>query len=387
MTDTITAEHRHGTDSQDGAAGGTIEHLDPHSLEVGDNVREYANLNKPFLDSIAEHGVLTPITAIRRPDGVVEVRNGQRRTMAARKLGLSSVPVYVLPATAADTAAETIDRIVHQIVTNDHKSDLTDAQRARGIQQMIDAGLSVSKVAKKLAVGKDTVTAAQSAAKSSVALEALDGGQISLAEAAPLTEFEHDGPEAVDRLVRAAGTPQFDHVVSQLRSERASAQALAEASAHYTERGFTILDEQQRRGWDPARVPLRYLQRDGDDGEPESVDESVITNPQHWAVWLDEYTQYLDSDGNVVEEDQIDWDTTDDADAEPDKGLRHADSARERPAFAPEWFCLNPDAAGLQVSEMYHRNADWYARQHRGQSHTAGRRCRQPRQRRQRCRA
>ncbi|HET7667128.1 MAG TPA: class I SAM-dependent methyltransferase [Mycobacterium sp.] len=43
-----------------------------------------------------------------------------------------------------------------------------------------------------------------------MALEALDGGQISLAEAAALTEFEHDGPEVVDRLVRAAGTPQFD---------------------------------------------------------------------------------------------------------------------------------------------------------------------------------
>lgn len=68
--------------------------------------------------------------------------------MAARKLGLSTVPVYVLPATAADSAAETIDRIVHRMVTNDHKRDLTDAQRARGIQQMIDAGLSVTKVAK-----------------------------------------------------------------------------------------------------------------------------------------------------------------------------------------------------------------------------------------------
>ena len=56
--------------------------------------------------------------------------------------------IYVLAATAADTAAETIDRIVHQIVTNDQKRDLSDAQRARGIQQMIDAGLSVTKVAK-----------------------------------------------------------------------------------------------------------------------------------------------------------------------------------------------------------------------------------------------
>ena len=122
--------------------------------------------------------------------------------------------MYVLPPRQPITAAETIDRIVHQIVTNDHKSDLTDAQRARGIQQMIDAGLSVSKVAKKLAVGKDTVTAAQAAAKSSVALEALEGGQISLAEAGALTEFEHDGPEPVDRLagrwhtaIRPRGVP------------------------------------------------------------------------------------------------------------------------------------------------------------------------------------
>ena len=47
-----------------------------------------------------------------------------------------------------DPTSLQIDRIVHQIVTNDQKRDLTDAQRARGIQQMIDAGLSVTKVAK-----------------------------------------------------------------------------------------------------------------------------------------------------------------------------------------------------------------------------------------------
>ena len=74
----------------------------------------------------------------------------KRRTVAACKVGLTTVPVYVLAATAADTAAETIDRIVHQIVTNDQKRDLSDAQRARGIQQMIGAGLSVTRVAKIL---------------------------------------------------------------------------------------------------------------------------------------------------------------------------------------------------------------------------------------------
>ena len=187
------------------------------------------------------------------------------------------MPVYVLPATAADDTAEAVDRIVHQIVANDHKVDLTDVQRARGIQQMIDVGCSASKVAKRLSVSRETVKAATTAAGSATAMEALSAGQLSLTEAAAITE--HDGPEAVDRLVRAAGTPQFDHVVSQLRSERASAQALAQATAHYTERGFTILDEEQRWDWDPERVPMRYLQRDGDDGEPEGVDESVITDP------------------------------------------------------------------------------------------------------------
>jgi ParB-like chromosome segregation protein Spo0J len=86
---------------------------------------------------------------VRSEDGTtVTVRNGQRRTLGAREVGLTSVPVYVLPANACDETAEAVERIVHQIVTNDQKADLTDAQRARGIQQMIDAGLSATKVAK-----------------------------------------------------------------------------------------------------------------------------------------------------------------------------------------------------------------------------------------------
>ena len=59
---------QYGTDHQEDAQaplGGTLEHLDPTSLVLGENVREYPNLNKPFLDSIAERGVVVPLTAIR----------------------------------------------------------------------------------------------------------------------------------------------------------------------------------------------------------------------------------------------------------------------------------------------------------------------------------
>lgn len=129
---------------------GELVHLDPHRLVIGDNVRDAADLNKSFLASLHEHGVLVPITARRLDDGQILVRNGQRRVLGAQNVGLPTVPVYVLRANASDEAAETIDRIVHQIVTNDQKRDLTDAQRARGIQQMIDAGLTVTKVARIL---------------------------------------------------------------------------------------------------------------------------------------------------------------------------------------------------------------------------------------------
>jgi ParB family chromosome partitioning protein len=42
----------------------------------------------------------------------------------------------------------------------------------------------------------------------------------------------------------------------------------------------------------------------------------------------------------------------------------------ERAAFAPEWFCLNPEGAGVQVNEMYRRNAERLARGRSGESHT-----------------
>jgi len=49
-----------------GPEAGQLRHLDPRTLEIGDNVREYPNLTKTFLSSIAAHGVLVPLTALER---------------------------------------------------------------------------------------------------------------------------------------------------------------------------------------------------------------------------------------------------------------------------------------------------------------------------------
>jgi ParB family chromosome partitioning protein len=190
-TTTVTAQDNQGSDdtAAAGAAQGTLEHVNPNDLVLDTNVRDDAAVDADFLASVTEHGVLTPIAAVREADGTVRVRSGQLRTVAARQAGLATVPVYVRPASSGDEKAQVAQRVAEQIVENDQRAAISDAQRARGIQQMIDAGLSTAKVAKRISVHRDTVKAAVAAAKSPAAMDALALGQMTLIEAAAVVEF------------------------------------------------------------------------------------------------------------------------------------------------------------------------------------------------------
>jgi ParB family transcriptional regulator, chromosome partitioning protein len=350
MTDTIT-DTRHDDPAAE-HEGGTLEHLDPHTLVVDTNVRNVADIKAEFIASIKEHGVLMPIVAVRADDGQVLVRMGQRRTLAAREVGLTIVPVYVRPLTEGDDTAHLVERVTEQIVENAHRDDITEAERAQGIQQLLDAGVSVTKVAKKLSVKKEIVKAAETVGKSDAAKAALDGGQLSLTEAAAITEFE-DVPGAVDRLIEVAGTRRFDHTVAQLREERAEAEAEAQAAQVYTDKGFTVLEERPE-SWDPACIALRFLVTP----EGAEADDKAVTNPAHWAVLLYEDTALCDVEtGEIVDEDTVDWETEDQPDAEPAEGLRHAKTVTETTVFVPEYYCLDYRAAGLAPEEWFARRA------------------------------
>lgn len=329
---------------------GTLEHLHPDTVQLDDNVRTDAALTKAFVASIAENGVLVPITAIRTPDGVIHVRTGQRRTLAAREAGLSTIPVYVLFASMAEASEETIDRIVQQFVENDQRADLTETQRVFGIQQLLDAGVSVTKAAKKLSVPPKAVKAAKVVAGSQTAIDALEAGQISLSEAAVITEFE-DEPRALERLMRSAGFGSFEHVAAQLREERASAQEQARAEQRYRDEGYTVLSEQPA-SFDPFCVPLHSLLRaDGED-----ADTTAVTVPAQWAVLVVEDQVLTDKEtGDHVDEDDVDWSTEGHPEATPDKGLRHADTVCETTGFAAEYFCLDYQGAGLTPTERFMR--------------------------------
>lgn len=328
MTDTI----------ENNSTTGSIEHIDPNDLLLEVNVRPDQALNKQFIASIKENGVLEPILARRGGDGALYVRAGARRTMAAREAGLTSVPVYV-----TDADDDTATRIVQQITENDHRLALRPVDRVLGIQQLLDTGLSQTKVAKRLAVSTERVKQSKTVAASQAALDVVTTGEATLAEAAVIAEFEDD-PDAVERLRSMAGRSWFDHTVSQMRQARDDRKAFDSAKKRYEDLGFTVLN-QVPTSWDPEYVPMAYIEGATD---PDA-------SPQHWAVIVDEDAVFTDKEtSDTVAEETIDWATEGKPDATPQEGMVHADSVLETTGFTiGEYYCLNLEALGLTVSERF----------------------------------
>jgi ParB family transcriptional regulator, chromosome partitioning protein len=94
-----------------------------------------------------------PVTAVRGDDGVVTQRVAARWPRVRSGLP-ASLPTCYRPAPPMRTPTRLSGSCTRSSLTT--RGDLTDAQRARGMQQMLDAGVSATKVAKKLSMQGDS---------------------------------------------------------------------------------------------------------------------------------------------------------------------------------------------------------------------------------------
>ena len=287
----------------------TLEHLDPTTLVIADNVRLDPRLDKPFLASIRERGVLEPVVAHRAPDGAVVVEYGQRRTLAAREVGQTTIPVMV-----NDTAPTTADRLVDQWVENEHRAALTNRERVHAVQQMSLEGLSVAQIAKRTATARTAVEAATKVAASGPATEAAD--QLTLEQAAVLAEFDDDEAAVSTLLATAARGYGFDHAAQRIRDNRAERAALAAAADLLREQGLTVVEAPEYR--DTTTKALRELRTD--DGQPLNPDQHATDCPGHvtW-VTIDRGLRYYD-DQDEDDQDQDDQDQDDQDQDDQDQG-------------------------------------------------------------------
>jgi ParB family transcriptional regulator, chromosome partitioning protein len=85
-------------------------------------------VDRDFIASIRDHGVLVPVIAVRTSEHQIRVRFGHRRVLAAIQAGLPSVPVLVVANEGGDDAAQ-VERLVTQYAENQHRTGLSTAEQ------------------------------------------------------------------------------------------------------------------------------------------------------------------------------------------------------------------------------------------------------------------
>jgi ParB family chromosome partitioning protein len=310
--------------STDTTPTANLVHTDPAAMIVGANVRLDPRVDKEFLASIRERGVLQPVVAYRDDDEHLVVVFGQRRTVAAVQTGRPTIPVMVITKPAEG------DRLVDQVVENDHRAGLTAGERVTAYEQLAAVGVSAAQIAKRTATKRADVDRALRIGGSTLARAAIDRYDfLTLDQGATVAEFEDDA-EAVKTLVVAAKQGGFEHAAQRLRDARAEATARAEAVAVLVEAGMTVIE---RPDYDNKTIKgLRQLARDGE----ELTEDNHAGCPGHAAYveqsWI--YPGADDSDGD------------DPDDEEPDDAGDPAEQGRPYRAWLPQFVCTDYAAHG-----------------------------------------
>lgn len=194
--------------------------------------------------SIRVHGIRQNLLLAPRAKGMkgpkaaeYVVIAGHRRFKAAKQAGLATVPAVI-----DETLTDPADQMSLMLTENGQRVDLSAIEEAEAYQGLLDLGVSLSDIAKRVSRKRATV-------KDRVALGGLSADvkekvhthQVTLADAAVLTEFL-DHPDLRDRAEKALGTSQWVWEVQYCRRDLERANELAAQRKALAADGVRVLD-------------------------------------------------------------------------------------------------------------------------------------------------
>jgi ParB family transcriptional regulator, chromosome partitioning protein len=104
-----------------------------------------------MVESVTQHGVLQPLL-VRAHDGGYQLIAGERRLLAARKVGLSRVPCRVV--TLDDKGVCEV-----AIIENVQRADLSDLEKAQAFQDYLDKfGGTIEELATRMGKNRSTIS-------------------------------------------------------------------------------------------------------------------------------------------------------------------------------------------------------------------------------------
>lgn len=202
--------------------------------------------------SIKAKGILEPLRVRVAPDKPEHyyIVFGHRRHAAGKKAGEEQAPCLLEDeAEASDARARAGQRLVENL----QRDDLTPAETAKGIQQLLDLEMDEAAIVAETGLAEKVVEDAVTLARSDVARGLAERHEMTMDQALVFAEFEDD-KDALKELnqILAKDPFRWDHTVSYLRKDREAQQAIAKLTAELTEKGVRILKE--RPGYADAKV-------------------------------------------------------------------------------------------------------------------------------------
>lgn len=248
-------------------------HLVPHP----DNPRKDIGDVSELKASIEVSGILQNLTVVpAEMPGMYKVIIGHRRLAAAKAAGLEEVPCAVVEMSEEDQLAT-------MLVENMQRSDLTVLEEADGFQMMLDLGKTVAELSKMSGVSETKIRnrVKMTRLDRAGAKEALDRG----ATLYELAEVEQLQEEDREKVLKAAGTPDFKNALLKAKKERNKKEAIEKARIGIAQWAEEIVETENRDG------ALCAVLKDADpDGEPiriqtvkffwPSLEEETLERPE-----------------------------------------------------------------------------------------------------------
>lgn len=216
-----------------------ITDIEPNPLQPRTEFDEEALAE--LADSIAQLGVIQPITLKRRGDGKYTIISGERRWRASQRAGLETLPAYI---------REVDDENLHAmaLVENIQRQDLNAIEIALGMQRLVEeCGLTQEAMAEK--VGKKRSTVSNYMRLLSLPSEvqlALKEGLISMGHAKAIAGLEPDEQlKALKKCIKKAlSVRQMEQLARKLNES--PAKVASNDDEEYPESYSRLVDELER---------------------------------------------------------------------------------------------------------------------------------------------
>ena len=217
-------------------------------------------------DSIAQHGVLQPITVRALDNGYYQIIAGERRWRAARMAGLTEIPARVI---------EADDRKTQELalVENLQREDLNPIEEARGFQALMEEfGLTQEAVSQSVGKSRPAVAnALRLLALQPEVMKLVENGLLSSGHARallPLTDGKKQLEAAKLIIDRGLSVRQTESMVASLLKKPRASRSKSSGGVDYAAVMSTQLGEVLGRkvnivdGGKKGRIELEYYGAD-----------------------------------------------------------------------------------------------------------------------------